>query len=415
MFLQLLLFASLVFGFFARADGNDLPACPSIKTPEDVVNCALSRHPDIARSQSAANQAESLTEIARQRPNPELNSRALFGSSRGSVSSTELNVSHVFELGGKREARVNRAEAEKSTFSAATLKTREDIFVSTYMALHRLRQVYAEIQSVEEAVTTFGHILKFYRARPALSPEQRVSVGVFQIAEADTEFKKTALQSEAMSLVQNLGLATGEPFNPSPNLLPPRRSSWPKPNQASARDGELKSAAMQMAAAELKLANSELSLARSNAWPDLRLGPSVDLLRDGSTSDTQYGINLSLPLPLYQTNKAGRSFANQGVQRAEQNLRLTRKSLAVEREILLQKYEKAVGALSKSANLADSEGKHRNMEDLFQRGLVPSALVIEYHRQIIDLQRSQHEQELTALESLARIYAIDGRLFQEKL
>ena len=61
------------------------------------------------------------------------------------------------------------------------------------------------------------------------------------------------------------------------------------------------------------------------------------------------------------------------------------------------------------------EKKHKNMESLFERGLIQSSLIIEAHRQMADFTESVNEQELRAVEALWSIYALEGRIPQEGL
>ena len=69
----------------------------------------------------------------------------------------------------------------------------------------------------------------------------------------------------------------------------------------------------------------------------------------------------------------------------------------------------------KSAASQEINRKHKEIENLFDRGLISVSLLIEAHRQLIDFTKSKNDQELNAIEALARTYALDGRLFQEPL
>lgn len=103
-------------------------ACDSLNTPKDVLECALDSHPDLVRGKGSLKQADSLEDQAAQRPNPELSARSLFGKNEGeSVTGHEVNLAHTFELGGKRSARIEKANAEKAQISSEFLKTKEEV------------------------------------------------------------------------------------------------------------------------------------------------------------------------------------------------------------------------------------------------------------------------------------------------
>jgi cobalt-zinc-cadmium efflux system outer membrane protein len=372
----------------------------------------LQNHPDLVRGEALRKQADKFEPFARQRPNPELDSKGLYGEAIDgrNIFETESNLAHTFELGGKRSARIEKALAEKEEIDASYLKTKEDVYSSTLKILYRIRHVHAEMKTLEEALMTFSQIQRQYRSRPTLTPEQEVSLSVFQLAEGDYKFRKAALQTEENTLEKTIEISIGTPFPHKDSILPNKKEDWP---QIKNVDLPLKGAAIKFSEAELKHAKAELSLAKSNSWPDLKLGPSFETETEGGLTVYKYGLNLSIPLPLYQVNSAGRAYAWAGLLKSEHSLELRKKELSQERQILLTQYQKATKSLKESVNLSEAEKKHINVDRLFRRGVIPSSLVIEAHRQLVDFTKSQNEQELIALEALLKLKALSGTLFEE--
>ena len=115
-------------------------ACDSLNTPKDVLECALDFHPDLVRGKGSLKQADSLGDQAAQRPNPELSARSLVGKNEGeSITGHEINLAHTFELGGKRSARIDKANAEK-----------DQIFLSLnfFYLVHFVFYIYLKIFSL---------------------------------------------------------------------------------------------------------------------------------------------------------------------------------------------------------------------------------------------------------------------------
>lgn len=383
--------------------------CDSFTSPNDVLECALISHPDLVRGQGDLTRAEFLREQASQRPNPELNAKSVFGKNQDeSVTNHEVNLAHTFELGGKRGARIDKAIAEKDQISSEFLKTKEEVYISVAKTLYRIRQVHAEIRTVDEALNTFEKIQKQFKARPRLAPEQEVSLSVFQLAEGDYRLRKTNLETEETSLERSLEVALGREFpHGQESLLPQQNKNWP---DLPAESRELKGSDLKIALSDLKNAQAEMEIAKGAAWPDLKLGPTIQSQTEGSNRYMMYGLNLTLPLPLFQMNGGGKSVAAAGLMRAEQSLELRKRELDQQRKILVNQYQKSSNALKGSASLADIERKHKGVERQFSRGVISSSLVIEAHRQMVDFTKSQHELELNALESLWRLKALDGSL-----
>jgi hypothetical protein len=65
--------------------------------------------------------------------------------------------------------------------------------------------------------------------------------------------------------------------------------------------------------------------------------------------------------------------------------------------------------LKNSISLSIVNEKHEQLEKQFFKGLVPSSLVIEAHRQLFDLEERRNSSELEALESLGRILILDNK------
>lgn len=384
--------------------------CEQLGSFQAIVNCAMERHPEIQRQESMQNIGLSLEKQASQRINPEIDDQSVFGNNLNqSVSTHQINLAHTFELGGKRPARMEAAKAESSNIVSQALHIKEEVFMTTVKTLYRIRQVHAEMKILDEALETFGKIQKQFKSRPRLGPEQEVSLSVFQLAQGDYQLRKNELQTEESQLENSIELSIGQPFPHNDSVLPMMKKEWPV---IQMQDSEFRGSAIGIAQSEMNLAQAKLEMAKSEAWPNLKLGPSAQQTSDGVSSYWQYGFNVSLPLPLYQTNSAGKKVAALELSRARQNMELTRKELSSQKKILIMQYQNAVQSLQQSVSSREIEQRHKKIDQLFERGVVTSSLVIEAHRQMLDFTKNQHNQEVNALEAWMKICALEGKLFE---
>lgn len=412
-------FLLVLFSTLVRAEEfQEVPGaqeCKRLASPQDVIDCALSNHPEAQRAKLSNLQAENLESAASQRPNPEIGGKSVFGKSLGdNVINHEVNLAHTVELGGKRGARIDKALAEKETVAASSQRSREEVLLETLHGLYRLRQIQDELHTLDEALQTFSRIQRQFRSRPRRTPEQEVSLAVFDVAEGDYQLRRAALEAELATHTREIELAIGRSFDPTPNVLPPKRTKWPTFSEEKTPT-IFKGSAMNSVRAGLKLAEAELSVAQSLSWPNFKIGPSFESQTSGPFTFQTYGVNLSFELPLFQINGGGRAVARAGLDLAERSVLLKERELSNQRKILLKKYSLSVKAVEASLSHAELEKKHRNTDALFARGIIPSSLVIEAHRQIVDFTKNQNEQELSALEALWQIYVLEGRAFEEKL
>ncbi len=401
----------LVSSYASSAENID-QAC-RISRAQDVIACVLSRHPDLVRAQDAFKQALELKSLAGQIPNPELDSNVNRGKLLGdTVLESEVSLGFTIELGGKRGARIKKAKAEESVSKSKLLSEKEKVVVKTVVALFRLKHIFKELSVIEEALSTFDKIQKQYRARVKLNAEQQVSLEVFQLAQSDYQFQKRTLFQEKKVLKEYFLIATGLQIEEISKILPQMSSEW----------SDLNSTKNKVVGSELKLAQSrvlsaqgDLSLAQSQSWPDLKVGPMFRYNSEGGISYPAYGLTFSVPLPLFSLNSGGRAYASRGLLNAERSLGLQRSESLTRKSRLYSIYKSSVEALRESPAIRKIEGKHKSIEKLFFRGLISSPLVIEAHRQIIDVIKSQNDQEIRAAESLWEIYALEGRILQEEL
>lgn len=385
--------------------------CPPFASPQDVLTCVLKHHPDVLRAEAEAANLDAFDAFARQRPNPEFDAEAVSNSAEDEASlSAEASYLHTFELGGKRRRRVDQAKAQKEALLARIQRTREEVALATVLNLYRLRHLQAEFHAVEEAQQTFGTIVGQYKNRRQLSPEQQISLNVFVLAQSDYTLRKSRLLQEQRALKQYFDLATGADFQTVLKTLPAPKANWPT---FSPTPPALAGALRKEAQADLALAQSELNLAISDARPDLQLGPVFGMESGRGKSNQILGGALALPLPLYQRNQGARALAHNQARRAEVNLAQRERELNAQWRTWIDIYENAVTSLRDMPTLTQMEKRHQGMEDLFGRGLVESALVIEAHRQMTDLTESLNTQELRAMEALWSIYILQGRALEE--
>ncbi len=400
--------------FLTGAEGS-AEVCKTLTSAQEVLDCALERHPSVIQARGVSEQGEAIEGVARQLPNPELNSKAVYGDNFGTrVGSTEVSLTHNFELGGKRSARIDKAVANRQENASLFQKAKEEIYISTAKTLYHIRHLMAEVDILNEALATFTKIHKQYRSRPKLNPEQEVTSSIFQLAEGDYRLRKAQTEAELNELERHLEIAVGAPIKIGDKILPSPKINWPKIPEESLADLP-NSAEWRLGESALRNARAELDLAKSVSWPDLKLGPAVVFQTEATNTFSTYGLVLTMQLPVYQVNGAGRSYAYQGMSLAEKSFEAKKFEINRERKALVVRYQKSLKALEEATTHSELEKKHRKIESLFQRGIVASSLVIEAHRQLVDFTKSKNEQELDALETYWKINAFDGKLLDLKL
>lgn len=403
------LIGSLGFPSISQAQS---PSCENLQSAQALLDCVIANHPAVQLEQAEVNIVNSNQMTARQRPNPELDSRFLAGIRSNEDFLAEINFGHVFELGKKRERRIEYAQAQNKAALLNQRITQEKVILETVLALHRLRQIQAERSALKESSLSLHKIQVLYRSRPLLDPEQQASQAAFELAEKEYILEIGQLAEEELQLKSVLEAAVGKPLSFKAALLPRPLQRWPR---FLAISSDLQAAELKKGEAELESAQKSSKLAESEAKPNLKLGPSFETRVGDGKAGVGLGLNLSMPLPLYHRNQGQRQEALLKERKARLNLELLRNEKQLEYRRLRQTYSKLLEFLNLAQKLAGHEQQHQKIESLFQRGLISSTLILETHRQLVESKQKFHELELKAIEALWRIYALEGRILEEKL
>lgn len=409
--IALVLFAVLFeLAFSPSAFATD---CKKVVTYKQTLACSLENHPDVLRASAAQIKAERLADQAKQIPNLELSGKALRNTGDSGQNSGEAGIVHTFELGGKRSARIGKANIESEIGKLDFESAKIEVLLQTLVDLQKLKNLKTEAALLEEGISIYSRIIKTYRSRLKLSPEQDVSLNVYSLALEDSKIKKSQLNGELAAIIKFIELRTGSKIELSDELLPPKRSNWP--DISGGLPSDTRSSHVRLLESTLKLADSEKVLAQSAAWPDLKIGPDYEWNQSSAGREQSLGIMLTLPLPIWNRNQGGIAVAEAQASGARLSLDLAKKELEVERASWLIKYEQGVLAIKDGISTEEMRKRHLKLREQFTRGLVPSALVIEANRQILEFTKSKNEQELSTLEALWNLKRLMGKLEEEAL
>lgn len=405
--------ATLSSGTAGAAD-QPTSACSTIASARDLLRCALERHPIIQQAMIGNQRASNAEGKASAFSNPEISTKTTYGKSLGDHLWTfEGSVDQKLEIGGKRSSRMEMARAEAERGTASLQEAREKAFLEIVHTLNRHRQIHEELEIIDEAISAFQRVQSLYKNRGRLSAEQEVSSEIFSLALGQHRLRRSKLISEKEGIKKRLTFILGQDLPVDEAYLPAFRKEWPELPDSS--NDSFESSTIKLAKSDLKSAEAEWKSARADSWPDLTVGPVFQWDREGASDVYRYGFNLSLPLPLWNLNRSGRAYAEQGKNLAFANLEITRKTERTERAQLLEEYRSVTSIIGSLVNLKDLEKKHSRVERLFEQGLVSTSLYIEAHRQIQEYLATRNEEEHEATDALWKIYAIDGRMFEEAL
>lgn len=387
--------------------------CPLPQRAADVVECAQKRHLAVQRARLALLSADRLEEVARQIPNPEFETKTIFGDSQGSKQvQSENSFMQAIDLWGKRSSKVKEAKAKKRRLETKVRHVQADVIVETVLNLHRLRQLDQEIAILKNTTGAYKEIISQMKTRQFLNPDQEVALGVYEMALSEIQFKTTSLLDEEREIEHYFHVNTGHGIDEIRRVVPTSPSAWPTLEKNAKTS---LSPRVNEHLADEEIARVQLELSQADSWPELKLGPVIVFNSQGSNNQQLYGGQLSLPLPLFQTNAGGRAYAKSELTRSEKATALLKAEEAHERAEHFKAYQSSIKALQQTLSGPEIDKRFKAMKSLRQRGLISSPLVVEAYRQRYDAYVNHNFRELMALKSLWTIYKLDGKIFKETL
>lgn len=393
-----------ILGIVAQAETITNKSCePSSYT--ELIRCIEQTASQLLIANQELKASRHLGEASRQWLNPELDAETVSKGSEKSEMTATLFFN--FRLGGKRSSGIKNAEAEMDKSEAEHALNYQQTRLEMMLALHRIAQLKSEISIEQESVDTFSKIVRQFEKRPALTPEQSVSLAVFKMALGDHSLRLTSLKIQEDEIYQSLTAATGIDREKIKKNLPPRKQSWTEIKQSQYSVDS--SPTVRKALAELKIAESLKEKADAEAWPDLKIGPTLRSTKDNGVSDSFVGFSVSMPIPVLTLNGGSRSFAEQKKIAAMMSLDHSKRLETANRSQLVSKYNQTIVSLQNIISFKDINEKHEQIEKQFFRGLVSSSLVIEAHRQLYDLEERRNLSEIEALEAFGQVMIIDNQ------
>jgi cobalt-zinc-cadmium efflux system outer membrane protein len=395
----------------ARAES--LPAAPqadvsstSSFTLEDAFALAAQNNPLLRSARSGADATSGALVQAGARPNPSL-SPLQEGFSGPDRTSTAL-LNQVIELGGKRNARLDaasyRREAALASLDSRAAALQADVASAFYGLLAAQRQLQAADQSAQLAARSAGIAERRARAgkvSPVEASNARVAASAADIEAANARRRVSSaldtLANATGSEVPRDRVATGD-FDDLPSIEPLAQLLQridTAPDSRAAR-------------AEALRANAAIAVEKAKRIPDITISAGMKRISTSGTPINQAVIGISIPLPLFDTNKGALLEAVHQAEKADADVDAERARLRLALSQAYTGYETAADAAHRLKT--DVLPASRLTLDAMSRGYELGKFAF---LDVLDAQRTLFQRESQYVQALAdahRAYAEIGRL-----
>ena len=154
------------------------------------------------------------------------------------------------------------------------------------------------------------------------------------------------------------------------------------------------------------MASTALSLAKSQAYENLKIGPSVSWQQSGENTQTGFGFAVSMNLPLSHRNQAGIAKARAELAAKSDFQKLA--STVLERQLKLasRQYATLKSQLRQLPSDSELEKSHAALERDVRRGVIEASLIIEGHEQLLTMIESRNILRESLLQQQSKIYTL---------
>ncbi len=394
------------------------PACAAESTVTNqvsldaLVSDVLAHHPELNfyRAEIAAAKGERRT--AGTLANPEVS--ATLGNKRvsgfGDGVAWSVSAQQMIEWPGRvplRKAIANQqiklAELGLAQFNAALAARTRALAITLFAAQEKAaatREVADRFQSLREVLVQ--------RDPAGLTPT--LETRIIEATELTLHRRASEAATAEQATLLELNQLRGRPLTETLRLQRPALSLPPAPDTVALQAAALtNNFELQMRRAELEQQGFKVSLAKNERNPAFSVGPYVSQERTGDR-ETQIGVGVTVPLPLWSRNKGGIETASARQQQAATSMLVTQRQ--IEREVA----EKSMRYQAKLAEMGkwrpDSIEKFQEAAALADRhyrlGAVPIATYVELQKQYLEAVEALLDTRTEALEAGHQLELLTG-------
>ena len=287
------------------------------------------------------------------------------GAYRGTRSAeSTLQISQMFELWGKRDARIAAGQAGLDAASIGRQAVRLEVLSETAIAFVTVLGLQRRIHILDEQIEAIDKISPLLQRRVEAGASSVAETGRAEVASALVKADRERTRSALASARRELAILMGEPA-PKFAIVSGRLEATGKPptfqSVVMAIDANPQLVRWKAVYAQR---NAELLLARLKPYPDVTV--SAGWRRFNDTSDNAVRLSVSVPIPVFDQNQGNILSAQESLAKTAAESKANRNMLIV---VAGRAYDSLQGSLHELAVLrVTAIPKARNAAEAISEG-----------------------------------------------
>lgn len=377
-------------------------SCPVPKNLNDILECLKESHQLILLKDLEVKSTQDLDKVMGQRPNPILDVQTVHA---GDARQTQIILAQELDFGGKLKALSSKGTLLHQIKQNELAITKEDVIQEVLLNIHHLLHLNETLKVNREVNSSLGSVVAALRKRPALNPEQEASLLNFKLQQAEVNNIISLLTDQEDEILLFFTVNGGYRKEDILNIM----EDHYHPLEIN-RSSERLSLNLERLGLETKMAEKELDLQKAIPWEGISIGPMfMDDKLDGFSAKL-YGVAFTMPIPVWQSNKAGKAMASIAYANTNTQFSLFKKKENFRKDSFLSRIESLKNTLSKLPKEDELLKTHQRVERLYNQGLITSTSFLDSHRIWRDVISSKLELEEKILKLSIDYYKLTGKL-----
>ncbi|WP_343726480.1 TolC family protein [Burkholderia seminalis] len=299
------------------APPSDARPAPSL-TLSDALAVAARNNPALRGARADVDASAGALLQAGARPNPEVS--FLQESFRSNERTSTALINQTIELGGKRRARLDVASYGRESAGASLDEQGAVVRADVIAAFYGLLAAQRQLQVTEESAAIAARSADLAGRRAQAGKVSPVEATKAQVAAAGVQIEVVTARGKVDVAREKLNAVMGEARGDRLAVLGDLETV-PPVEPLPALTAQLDDAPLaRIARAEMLRSNAAVSLERARRIPDVTVSAGVKRVTTGGVPDNQAVVGVSIPIPLFNTNKGALLEATHRAERANADL-----------------------------------------------------------------------------------------------
>ena len=361
-------------------------------TLQQALATGLMHNPELAAFSWDVRAAEARELQAGLLPNPELSTEVEnFGGNKEmhgfKSAETTVQVSQLFETGGKRGYRKRSAELEKTLAGWEYEIKRLDVFEKISASFWELLAAQERVAIAESLFKLAEHAYSSVAEQVAVGKAPQVEEVQAKIALTTTELQFKKIKSDLQSARSRLAEAIGTPGPAFEKTEGRFDAIAPLPELDKLQAALAESPDILRWKAALEKRKAEVKLKDAGALPDITLSAGPRYFND--TDDKAFVVGMSVPIPLFNRNQGERQEARCNVAKAEAEQKA---GYIKRRNDLTETYQNCTSAFDLAAALRDrsipgAQQAFDAAQEGYRQGKFSYLMVLDAQRTLFELKQ----------------------------